>query len=131
MKLQDIYQYFQSPQPIFLNQEMAVCYVLAELGHADSYGTAFIQQLEIQHPPHRLSDTVLYGALKFLEKEEVIQGYWQKVVGRGRPRRMYRINPAVQGQAQELAQLWQQYLSKWGTPELTSLRTASSAASSM
>jgi DNA-binding PadR family transcriptional regulator len=118
MKLQDIYQYFQSPQPIFLNQEMAVCYVLAILHDSDSYGTEFIQQLEMKHAPHRLSDTVLYGALKFLEKESIIQGYWQKVVGRGRPRRMYRIDDSARAQANELGQLWLNYIERQGTQSL-------------
>ena len=49
--------------------------------------------LETQHPGYRLSDTVLYSAIKFLEDEKAIAGYWKKVQGRGRPRRMYQINP--------------------------------------
>ncbi len=131
MKLQDIYQYFQSPQPIFLNQEMAVCYVLAVLKECDSYGTEFIQKLEAQHVPHRLSDTVLYGALKFLEKETIIQGYWQKVVGRGRPRRMYRIDESAHAQAQELGDLWHEYIQGRGAQGNAVQPTMPSAASSL
>jgi DNA-binding PadR family transcriptional regulator len=131
MKLQDIYQYFQSPQPIFLNQEMAVCYVLAILSESDSYGTEFIQQLEMKHAPHRLSDTVLYGALKFLEKEAIIQGYWQKVVGRGRPRRMYRIEDNSHAQARELGQLWLNYIEGQGTQHIGHQPLMPSAVSSV
>lgn len=50
---------------------------------------------------------MLYAALKFLEEEGAIAARWQKMTGRGRPRRMYRITPQWQGgEAQKLAQLW-------------------------
>ena len=37
-------------------------------------------------------------------------GYWKKVEGRGRPRRMYRLRPDWQMKARELADLWQRYM---------------------
>jgi DNA-binding PadR family transcriptional regulator len=77
---------------------------------AESYGTELIQRLESEYPLYRLSDTVLYSALKFLEDEKAIAGYWRKVEGRGRPRRMYQINPDWLAQAQELANLWRGYV---------------------
>ena len=109
MKFEDIYQFFKDPPPFYLNKELAVCYVLAVLLRDDSYGTELIQLLESQHPLYRLSDTVLYSALKFLEDEEMVTGYWKKVEGRGRPRRMYQIRPESMPQAQDLARLWQDY----------------------
>ncbi len=110
MKFQDIYRYFQEPPPIYLGKEVAVCYVLAVLlQQGDSYGTALIQCVESQYPAYRLSDTVLYSALKFLEDETVIHGYWKKVEGRGRPRKMYRIEPSKQELALHLSKLWHQY----------------------
>lgn len=109
MKFEDIYQFFQDPPPIYLNKELAVCYVLSVLLRGDSYGTELIQLLENEYPTYRLSDTVLYSALKFLEDEGAIAGYWRKVEGRGRPRRMYQVRPEWMGQAQELARLWQGY----------------------
>lgn len=109
MKIQDIYQFFQAPQPVFLNQELAVCYILKVLSEQHSYGTELIQQLETQHPNYRLSDTVLCAALKFLEREEMVTSYWKKVEGRGRPRRMYQLQSEKRGKAHSLAQLWQQY----------------------
>ncbi len=109
MKLEDIYLFFQNPPPTYLSQELAVCYVLSVLLRGESYGTELIQRLEIEYPHYRLSDTVLYTALKFLEEEKAIAGYWKKVEGRGRPRRMYQINPDWQDQAQDLARLWQDY----------------------
>jgi DNA-binding PadR family transcriptional regulator len=110
MKFEDIYQFFQDPPPNYLNKELAVCYVLCVLLRGESYGTQLIQQLEHDYPSHRLSDTVLYSALKFLEDSEAISGYWKKVEGRGRPRRMYQISPEWRDQAQELASFWQAYM---------------------
>ncbi|MEM6437507.1 MAG: PadR family transcriptional regulator [Cyanobacteria bacterium P01_D01_bin.115] len=110
MKFQDIYQFFENPPPIYLNKELAVCYVLAVLLQQDSYGTELIKKLASNYHDYRLSDTVLYSALKFLEVQEAIDGYWQKVDGRGRPRRMYRLNPDWRMQAEELAELWLEYM---------------------
>ncbi|WP_204141004.1 PadR family transcriptional regulator [Halomicronema sp. CCY15110] len=110
MKFEDIYQFFEDPPPIYLNKELAVCYVLAVLLQQDSYGTELIQKLAKDYSDYRLSDTVLYSALKFLEDQSAIDGYWKKVEGRGRPRRMYRLNPDWRMQAEELADLWVNYM---------------------
>jgi DNA-binding PadR family transcriptional regulator len=112
MKFDDIYQFFKEPPPFYLNKELAVCYVLSVLLHGDSYGTELIQLLERDYPIYRLSDTVLYSALKFLEDEQMVTGYWKKVEGRGRPRRMYQIRPEMVQQAQDLGQLWHGYAVK-------------------
>lgn len=112
MKFDDIYQFFQDPPPTYLNKELAACYVLAVLLQGESYGTELIARLEREYPTYRLSDTVLYSALKFLEETGAIAGYWKKVEGRGRPRRMYQINSAWQDRAQELAGLWRDYLNR-------------------
>lgn len=111
MKLEDIYQFFQNPPPTYLSQELAVCYVLSVLLRGESYGTELIEQLESAYPLYRLSDTVLYNALKFLEDKKAITSHWQKVQGRGRPRRMYQVSPDWQEQAENLARLWQDYIS--------------------
>ncbi len=110
MKFEDIYQFFEDPPPIYLNKELAVCYVLSVLLQQDSYGTELIQRLAEHYTHYRLSDTVLYGALKFLEDENAIDGYWKKVEGRGRPRRMYRLNPDWRLQAEGLAEFWKTYM---------------------
>lgn len=110
----DIYQFFQNPPPFYLNKELAVCYVLDVLLRKDSYGTELIQLLEEEHPAYRLSDTVLYSALKFLEDESAITGYWKKVEGRGRPRRMYQIRENWTEKAKELSSLWNQYTEQNG-----------------
>jgi DNA-binding PadR family transcriptional regulator len=109
MKFEDIYQFFKDPPPFYLNKELAVCYVLSILLRNDSYGTELINLLEAEFPFYRLSDTVLYSALKFLEDQDMVTGYWKKVEGRGRPRRMYQIREEMNAQARDLARLWQTY----------------------
>lgn len=110
MKLEDIYQFFGNPPPTYLCQELAVCYILYVLLQDESYGTELIQKLETEDPNYRLSDTVLYSGIKFLEDQKAITGYWKKLEGRGRPRRMYQVSPEWIDQARELAQLWQNYI---------------------
>ncbi len=114
MKFEDVYKFFRDPPPIYLNKELAACYVLSILLQQDSYGTELIHRLGQDYQGYRLSDTVLYSALKFLEEEEAIDGYWQKVEGRGRPRRMYSLHPRSQIRAEELAVLWQNYMQDRG-----------------
>lgn len=112
MKLEDIYQFFNDPPPIYLNRELAVCYVLDILLQKESYGTELVEQLTENHPQYRLSDTVLYKALKFLEESGVIKGYWRKLKKRGRPRKMYKILPEQQSLAEELADFWRNYIAQ-------------------
>ncbi len=111
MKLKEIYQFFQTPQPNFLSQELAVCYVMSVLLQGDSYGAELIKQLENDYPNYRLSDTILQNTLKLLESERAISSSWKRVEkrGRGRPRRMYHLSPEWSEQAAELARLWQEY----------------------
>lgn len=112
MKLKDIYTFCETPQTTFLTQELAVCYVLSVLLKGDSYGTELIQKIEQDYPAYRLSDTVLYAALKFLEDEQFVISYQQKVDGRGRPRRMYQISNNVRQRAEELVHLFRSYMGR-------------------
>ena len=109
MNFEDIYCFFRNPPPLYLNQELAVCYILDILLQGDSYGTELIARLEHESSTYRLSDTVLYSAIKFLEGSGTIVGYWKKVEGRGRPRRMYQIDSEWTVKARELAYFWEQY----------------------
>ncbi len=111
MKLQDIYRFFQDPPPVYIEKEVAVCYILAVLlKQGTSYGTELISQIETEYPLYRLSDTLLYGALKFLEDEEMLDFYWQKMESRGHPRRMYLIKESKVDLATQFARLWYHYL---------------------
>jgi DNA-binding PadR family transcriptional regulator len=111
MKFQDIYQFFQDPPPIYLEKEVAVCYVLAILlKKGRSYGVELISHIETAYPLYRLSDTLLYSALKFLEDEEILDWYWQKMDRRGRPRRIYVIKESKIDLAKQFARLWYHYL---------------------
>lgn len=116
MNFEDIYCFFRNPPPLYLNQELAVCYILDILLQDDSYGTELIARLEHESSTYRLSDTVLYSAIKFLEAAGTIVGYWKKVAGRGRPRRMYQIAPEWISKAKELASFWQLYSHNHSTP---------------
>ncbi len=121
MTFDAIYQFFAHPTISYLTPEQAVCYVLSVLIKRDSYGTELIQLIERNYATYRLSDTILYQALQFLEREKMVDGYWQKVQGRGRPRRMYQICPDRQEQAADLARLWEDYIAvrpQKLTPEL-------------
>jgi DNA-binding PadR family transcriptional regulator len=120
MNFEDIYCFFRNPPPLYLNQELAVCYILDILLQDDSYGTELIARLEHESSTYRLSDTVLYSAIKFLEANGTIVGYWKKVEGRGRPRRMYQIAPEWTAKAKELAHFWQRYSSGHPTSANTS-----------
>jgi DNA-binding PadR family transcriptional regulator len=109
MKIDELYQVIESPPPTYLSQALAVCYVLSVLLQRESYGVELIQRLEIEHPHYRLSDTILYSALKFLKSEKAITDYWYKAPGRGRPRRMFRVNPFWQDNAKAFAYFWHQH----------------------
>lgn len=108
--LQDIYRFFQTPQVIFLNQQLTVCYLLSILVESDSYGTEFVQSLKQNYPGYRLSDTILQSSLRFLEKEGLVSSYWKKPEKRGRPRRMYQLSSSARPQAEELSKLWRDYV---------------------
>jgi len=126
MKFQDIYRFFQDPPPIYLEKEVAVCYILATLlKKGNSYGTALISNIETEYPLYRLSDTLLYSALKFLEDEDILDCYWQKTERRGRPRRMYEIKEGKIEFAKQVARLWYKYLNqnKQGTIASQNLAT--------
>ncbi len=112
MKLEDIYEFFQTQPYSHLNKELAVCYVMSVLLQGDSYGSELIQRVETEYPGYRLSDTVLYSGLKFLEAEGMVTTYWQKVSGRGRPRHMYRLHADAMDRARELTGLWHNYVQR-------------------
>lgn len=122
MKLQDVFQYFQSPPPVYLRKEVAVCYILAILIEVDeSYATGLVRHLTDEHPPYRISDTVLYSALEFLTDEGMIQSYWQNAPSRGRPKRIFSIKAEKLDEAKRLAQLWHQFLGEDDSPATVKL----------
>jgi len=113
MRIEDIYAFYKQPPAIFLNQELAVCYILSVLLEKESYGTELIQQLEQKTWRYRLSDPVLCAALKFLEDEGCVRSYFKRREGRGRPRRMYQLTDEFREQAYELAHLWKTYVKEF------------------
>ncbi|MBW4441596.1 MAG: PadR family transcriptional regulator [Plectolyngbya sp. WJT66-NPBG17] len=119
LTFEDIYRFFQTPQPIFLNQELTVCYLMSVLVTNESYGTELVQKLRQSYPNYRLSDTILQSSLRFLEKQEIVTSYWKKPEKRGRPRRMYQLCPAARSRAEEFARFWQDYTSANDIDRLT------------
>lgn len=112
MTIEEIYRFFENPPPVYLNKELAVCYILSIFLRRDSYGTEIVELLADEYPLYRISDTVLYTALKLLQDQGIVTDYWKKVEGRGRPRRMYKIRPERLDEAQNLAELWVEYIAK-------------------
>lgn len=110
MELETIHQFFQTSQPEFLGQELAVSYVLSVLLQRESYGTELLQLLASEYSEYRLSDTILHNALKFLEAEQIVNTHWKKAPKRGRPRLIYQLNSSWLPEAVKLANLWHQYV---------------------
>lgn len=109
LTFEDIYRFFQTPQPIFLNQELTVCYLMSILIDSESYGTELVQKLRQNYLNYRLSDTILQSSLRFLEKQGIVTSYWKKPEKRGRPRRMYQLCPEARSRAAEFAKFWRDY----------------------
>ncbi len=107
MNLEQVYQVVRNPPPAYLTPELAVCYILSVLVEQESYATELSKRLNSKYPRYLLSDTVLYAALKLLEAENAVTAYWEKAPRRGRPRRMFKLNPQWQVTARELADFWQ------------------------
>ena len=112
--LADIERYFFQPPPQFLDLELAVCWVLACLSQEDNYPTGLLQQLQLEQPQLRLSETVLQHALDFLEQQGSITSYSKRCPSRGRPRRMLRLLPQARTDANRLIEHWQRWLSSHG-----------------
>ncbi len=110
MNFDQIYQFFESPPPRWLSVEMAVVYVASVLLDGDSYGVQIQQEIGVRHPGYCLSDTVLYAAFEFFEREKAVETYWLSSPTRGRPRKFYRITSSWRDKAEKLAELWLNFL---------------------
>ena len=108
--LSDIEHYFQQPPPLFLDLELAVCWVLDCLLQNDSYPSGLLQRLQSDHPKLRLSETVLHQAVDFLEQQEMLDSYTKRCPSRGRPCRMLHLHQDARGQAERLMEPWSRWL---------------------
>jgi hypothetical protein len=108
--LEAIHQFFEQPPLLHLGLELAVCWVLDRLLEADSYPTALMQQLSVDHPQLRLSETVLHQAITFLDLQEAISSYSQRCPSRGRPRRMLHLREEHRNGALGLMAPWRRWL---------------------
>ena len=108
--LADIEHYFRQPPPLFLDLELAVCWVLDCLLQNDNYPSGLLQRLQSDHPKLRLSETVLHQAVDFLEQQEMLDSYTKRCPSRGRPRRMLHLHQSARGQAERLMEPWSRWL---------------------
>lgn len=108
--LADIEHYFRQPPPLFLDLELAVCWVLDCLLQNDNYPSGLLQRLQSDHPKLRLSETVLHQAVDFLEQQEMLDSYTKRCPSRGRPRRMLHLHQKARGQAERLMEPWSRWL---------------------
>lgn len=101
-----------NPKGIFLSQQATVSYILGQLlVEPESYNAALIEQVQVDFPLFRLSDTIATQALDFLLQQRVISSYPKERTGRpGSPCRLYRLQPHCARLAADLAQLWPHYL---------------------
>src|SRR5579883_156627 len=116
MNLDTIQTFFTAPPPTYLNTELAVCFVVSVLLQQDTCITAFVHHLQQTYPAYDVSDTILYRALTFLETEGAVRKYWQRGVGRGRPRQMFTLVAQHREQATTLTQLWYTYVDEHPFP---------------
>ena len=109
MNLQEIKDYFQPPPPRRAPKELATAYVASALVQVDNYAGALIQNFEGDDAPGwLLEDLILYAALKFLEGENLIEGYWLPIEGK-RPRRMFKPVAGRKDELRELGELFTQW----------------------
>ena len=108
--LADIEHYFQQPPPLFLDLELAVCWIVACLLQHDSYPSGLLQRLQREHPQLRVSETVLHQAVDFLNQQELLDCYSKRCPSRGRPRRMLHLHEEARAEAERLMEPWHRWL---------------------
>ncbi len=93
MSLETVIQFFEQDQTRWLNKYQAIGYVLWRLSQTDSYFSEMLNQIAVDFPGVNVSDTILNEALHFLVKRGAITSRIEKAEGRGRPRKMYSLQP--------------------------------------
>jgi hypothetical protein len=78
----------KATKPHQLNLPEAMAFAVVQAQEEPIYLSGFMASVK---PGFPMSDTIAHAALKSLEQDGLIEGYWQKAEGRGRPRRMYKL----------------------------------------
>jgi hypothetical protein len=78
----------KATKPHQLNLPEAMAFAVVQAQEGPIYLSGFMASAK---PGFPMSDTIAHAALKSLEEDGAIEGYWEKAEGRGRPRRMYRL----------------------------------------
>ncbi len=75
-----------------INKGVLELAVLKLINDADLYGYAIIQEIRKQSDGKlELKDGTLYPILYRLEDNGFIESYWKEAIGRGKPRKYYKI----------------------------------------
>ncbi len=82
--------------------------LLSVLENQDLYGYKIIRELEIRSEnAFEMSEGTMYPILHALEKEKLLEAYWQEVDGRNR--KYYHITKKGKAQLQEKKAEWQDF----------------------
>lgn len=107
MKISDFYNL---PKHTYLNRQQTIWWVCFCLVAGNTYQSKIQSDLQ-QYPTIKVSVCVLDSALKFLVSKGMLSYYSQPVKGRGKARKMYRINPEYLAVVNDFANLWSNYVS--------------------
>lgn len=91
----------------FLTQSEGIAYFCYSLLQSDGYSSGLIEALNsLWNGRFVISDCIASRSIDWLYDNGFVTLYEQKLVGRGRPRTMMRLNKSHQKLASELAGLW-------------------------
>lgn len=108
--LNEITRFLDNPPPRFLSVEEAAAYALSLLLEKPSYAYGMMEAIA-NSSNLRISDTVMFKALKSLEDAGVIyQLETVKKEGRGRPPQNYAIADGYRAVALKVVARWQKYM---------------------
>ena len=88
MTIEEAVGRLKQPKDHQLNLAEAMAFAVVQVQEGPVY---FSGLMAAAKPGFPLSDTIAHAALKSLEDDGAVEGYWEKVEGRGRPRRMYKL----------------------------------------
>lgn len=115
MELTEVIEFMRRPRDRNLCAQEAVCYICWKSRGGDLFGSGLRNDLhrELSEFGFRLSSTVLHQAIEYLEDVDAIEICWDDPVeGRGRPRRMFRIEQ--RWDVQECARCWEEFMHQTG-----------------
>lgn len=86
MTIEEAIGQLKTPKVHQLSLPEAMAFAIVQAQQGPIYLSGFMASAK---PGFPMSDTIAHAALKSLEEDGAIEGYWEKAEGKGRPRRMY------------------------------------------